>query len=42
MPRKIYSKVLNDIVNLRCPINIKDTKQFKVIENGYLKQYQLF
>lgn len=37
MPRKIYSKFLNDIVNLRYPINIKDTEQFKVIGNRYLK-----
>lgn len=33
--RNIYSKILNNIVNIRCPINIKDSKQFKKIEYRY-------
>lgn len=25
-----YTQKFNDIVNIKCPINIKDTKQFKI------------
>lgn len=35
--RKIYKKILNNIVNIRCPINIKDSEQFKKTEYRYPK-----